>query len=158
MFNIEGQDTADTLKRLSRRITKADGYKIIINVKPSPPPPSNVDESTTQLIKEVMSRRFSADLNLLDLSKFRKDEEFVKKELYLSLDRLSVIQAVVKIIQENIPALAVLDVSDNRIRMLKSLSPLKDVCSSLRALNLSKNSVSVRSLPTSSPQNHFCNC
>lgn len=140
-FHIEGQDTADTLKRLNKRITKADGYKITINVKPSAPPPSTMDETTTELIKQVMSRRFSTERNFLDLSKFRKDEEFVKKELYVSLDRLPVIQAVVKIIQENIPALAMLDVSENRIRFLKGLSPLKDVCISLRALNLSKNSI-----------------
>lgn len=144
MFNIEGQDMADTLKRLSRRITKADGYKITINVKPSAPPASTVDETTEELIKQVMSRRFSADLNLLNLSNFRKDEEFVAKELYVALDRMPVIQAVVKIIRENIPTLAVLDLSDNKIKFLKGLSPLKEACTALRALNLSRNAVSTR--------------
>lgn len=141
VFYIEGQDLAESLKSLNKRITKPDGHKIIINVKPSAPPSSNIDSTTTDLIKQVMSRRFSSDLNHLDLSKFRKDEEFVTRELYISLDRLSVMQAVVKIIQENIPSLAILDLSDNRIKFLKGLSTLKDVCPGIRALNLAKNNI-----------------
>lgn len=141
VFYVEGQEMADSLKSMSKRITKPDGYKITINVKPSAPPSSNIDAKTTELLKSVMGRRFSSELNHLDLSKFRKDEEFVKNELYISLDRLPVMQAVVKIIQDNIPTLAILDLSDNRIKFLKGLSTLKDICTNLRALNLSKNSI-----------------
>ena len=141
IFYVVGNELADTLRSMSRRITKPDGFKIVINVKPSTAPQSEIDDRLLQLIREVMSKRYAADLNYLDLSNFRKDETFTSQSLYVPLDRPAVLKEVVKVIQQNIPHLNILNFADNRIKFLESLSLLKTCCSSLRAVNLSNNSV-----------------
>jgi len=141
VFSIDGMTTADTLRALSKRITKPDGYKLTIIVKPSTPPSTSMDENVTELIKVVMSRRYISDLGYLDLSNFKKDDEFTSKELYVSLDRPVVVKEVVKVIVENIPGLQILNLAENKIRSLEPLSGLKGFCSQLKAINLSKNKI-----------------
>ena len=114
-----------------------------IIVKPSTAPQTTLDESLSELIKLVMSRRFAADLGYLDLSNFRRDEAFLLKELYVALDRPVVVKEVVKVIIENIPNLKILNLADNRLKYLEPLSKMKGVCSLLKAINLSKNKVSL---------------
>lgn len=146
IFHVIGNEVADSLRSLSRRITKPDGFKIVINAKPCTPPQSQIDETLIQLLRDGMSKRFTPELNYLDLSAFRKDEVFVSRELYVPLDRPAVLKEVVKIIQQNIPNLMILNLAENRIKFLESLSPLTSACPSLTAINLSKNSVSIVSI------------
>lgn len=141
IFYVVGNDVADSLRSLSRRITKPDGFKIAINAKPCTAPQSQIDDSLLQQLRDVMSKRFALDLNYLDLSGFRKDEFFVSKELYVPLDRPAILKEVVKIIELNIPNLTILNLAENRIKFLESLSPLKSHCPALKAVNLSKNMV-----------------
>lgn len=146
IFNVIGNEVADSLRSLSRRITKPDGFKITINAKPCTAPQSSIDDVLLQLLRDVMSKRFALDLNYLDLSNFRKDEHFVSREVYVPLDRPLILKEVVKIIQQNIPNLTILNLADNRIKFLESLSPLTTSCPALRAINFSKNMVCVRSV------------
>lgn len=141
VFTIDGSGTADLLRGLSRRITKQDGSTMIINVKSSSPPQTAMDDELKELIKVVMSRRYATDLGYLDLSNFRKDETFTSKELYVSLDRIIVAREVVNVILQNIPNLRILNLAENRLKVLEPFSKMKGSCSQLKAINLSKNKV-----------------
>lgn len=88
-----------------------------------------------------MAKRYDQASRRLDLSGFRKDADFLSKELYVSLERPNILSVVVKMIEENIPHLSILDLSDNRIKFLEKLSPLSSTCHDLKAVNLSKNTV-----------------
>jgi hypothetical protein len=143
IFHVIGDEVANTLRALSRRITKPDGFKIAINLKPCTAPQTQMDDSLMQLLREVMSKRYAVDLSYLDLSHFRKDDHFISKELFVSLDKPAVLKEVVNIIQQNIPNLTILNLAENRIKSLESLSPLTNSCPALKAVNLSKNMVCV---------------
>jgi nuclear RNA export factor len=140
-FTIDGNETAESLRGLNRRITKPDGTTMVITVKASTPPVTTLDDELRELIKQVMSRRYAADLGYLDLSNFRKDETFTSKELYIPLDRVLFSREVVKVILENIPNLKILNLANNRLRTLEPFSAMKGSCSLIKAINLSKNKV-----------------
>lgn len=143
IFHVIGNETAETLRSLSKRITTSDGFKLTIIVKPCSSPQLPIDEMLLQLIRDAMSKRFATGLNYLDLSAFRKDEIFVSRELYVPLDRPAILKEVVKLIQQNIPNLSILNLADNRIKNLEPLELLKTSCPAIRAINLSKNMVSL---------------
>ena len=141
VFSVLGKEIADTLSSLSKRITKPDGYKITIFVKPSTPPSLNLDSSVEVIIKEVMAKRYDLNSRYLDLSNFRKDPNFLAKELYISLDRPNILSVVSRMIQENVPELVILNLGSNRIKFLDKLSPIASTCQNLKAVNLSQNMV-----------------
>lgn len=141
VFSVLGKEVADTLSSLSKRITKPDGYKIIIITKPSTAPMVTLDSSVEATIKEVMAKRYDQNSSYLDLSNFRKDTDFLSKELYISLERPNILSSVTRMIQENIPELMILNLSDNRIKSLEKLSTISSTCQNLKAVNISKNMV-----------------
>lgn len=141
VFYVEGKDLAETLRSLSNRITKPDGFKVKIFVKPSTPPQTTLDEQLTTLMKDVMSKRYLPDTCYLDLSNFRKDEMFTSKELYVTLERKVFLEEAIKIIKENVPNLRILNLEGNRIKFLTPLASLKDSCTNIHAVNLSKNKI-----------------
>lgn len=142
VFSVLGKEVADTLSSLSKRITKPDGFKIVLIVKPSTPPVVTLDSSIEATIKDVMAKRYNANSKFLDLSNFRKDPDFISRELYISLERPNILSVVSRMIQENVPDLAVLNLGDNRLKFLDKLSPISSICQNLKAVNLSKNMVS----------------
>lgn len=141
VFSVLGKQIADTLSSLNKRITKPDGFKVVIIVKPSTPPTATLDQNTETTIKEVMAKRYDQNTRYLDLSHFRKDPEFLNKELWVSLERPNILSVVSKIIQENIPELTILNLCGNRLKFLEKLSPLSSACHELKAVNLSQNMV-----------------
>lgn len=100
-----------------------------------------LDESLVSTIKEVMAKRYDQNSRYLDLSNFRKDADFLSKELYISLERPNILSTVSSMIQENIPELMILNLSENRIKSLEKLSPIGSTCQNLKAVNISKNMV-----------------
>lgn len=90
-----------------------------------------------------MSRRYSEQAKLLDLSNFRGDQAFQSKELFITLTRPNVATFAMKTITEHIIDLVILDLSSNNLEKLEHLSVLK-ACKNLKAINLAKNKVSAK--------------
>ena len=141
VFYVLGMDTADTLRAISRKVSFPTGHKVVILINRSAIPPTILNEDLTEKIKIVMSQRFDVNTNVMDLSKFREDQNFQQLGLYVSLSRPNVLNTVIKIIVENTPQIVALNFKDNKIQSLETLVQLAVECRQLKALDLSKNQV-----------------
>lgn len=142
VFYVLGVDTSDALRAISRKLSFPTGHKMNILVSRSSIPPTILNDDLTEKIKIVMSQRFDVTSCIMDLSKFREDQNFQQLGLYVSLSRPNVLHTVIKIIVENTPQIVGLNLRDNKITTLETLVQLAVECRLLRALDLSKNQVS----------------
>ncbi|OWF40033.1 nuclear RNA export factor 1-like [Mizuhopecten yessoensis] len=141
VFHIQDKDAADAVRAQSQRHTLPNGFKMIIIVKPSSPPTNYIDKGTVEKLKAAMSRRYDSSAKLLDLSNLYQDSEMSQENLHLPLSRQNVMTQVVTIIEENIPELEGIDVSNNRLISLEHLAKLTKICPNIVRVNLGKNSV-----------------
>ena len=88
-----------------------------------------------------MIRLYDQDTGLMNLSKFGEADEFKQNGLFIVLERANFLRTIVEIITENTPNLAALNLSGNKLNFLEMLRPLTAKCSSLKAIDLSKNRV-----------------
>ncbi|MBN3313938.1 NXF1 factor, partial [Atractosteus spatula] len=142
MFYIEDATTANALSKVSRKITDTDGYKVSVIMNPSPPPPSIQSELKTEDLehmKQCMSKRFDAPQQALDLNSIRTDPDLLSHNIEVILNRKNCMQAVNKIIEENIPELVSLNLSNNRLYKLDDMAELVGRVPTLKILNLSHN-------------------
>ncbi|XP_069501258.1 nuclear RNA export factor 1 [Ambystoma mexicanum] len=144
-FYVEGENVAKALQQLSRRITDKDDNKMVILIKSCNPPPSTQkefqdlkDEDIVQL-KLCMSRRYDGALQALDLKNVRSDTELMTQGVVVMLQKRSCMEAVLRIIEENIPELLALDLSNNKLCRLEDLTELPQKAPLLKHLNLSGN-------------------
>uniref|UniRef100_A0A4W4GT09 Nuclear RNA export factor 1b n=1 Tax=Electrophorus electricus TaxID=8005 RepID=A0A4W4GT09_ELEEL len=114
-FYIDDSTTANALVKVSRKITDKEGYKV----------QRHTVYSGTQ--KMLMYCYF---LNLLDL---------VSQNIEVALNRKNSMQAVIKIIEDNIPELVCLNLSNNRLYKLDDLADVVNKVPNLKILNLSHN-------------------
>uniref|UniRef100_A0A4W4GTC9 Nuclear RNA export factor 1b n=1 Tax=Electrophorus electricus TaxID=8005 RepID=A0A4W4GTC9_ELEEL len=112
-FYIDDSTTANALVKVSRKITDKEGYK--------------VQRHTVYSAKMLMYCYF---LNLLDL---------VSQNIEVALNRKNSMQAVIKIIEDNIPELVCLNLSNNRLYKLDDLADVVNKVPNLKILNLSHN-------------------
>ncbi|XP_059147995.1 nuclear RNA export factor 1-like, partial [Physella acuta] len=139
-FYLKGVDMAESLKLISRRITKPDGHKLIFHVSPSPPPAeSTIDEAIVEKLKFRMSERYDPSSQVLNLSDFSNDDSLSKESIFLPLNRVSTMSAVTKIIGEHIPELSGLDVSNNKLLSLSHMADLVKAAPNVELLNLGHN-------------------
>lgn len=141
VFHIQDKEAADAIRSQSQRHTLPNGFKMIILVKPSSPPANYMDKETVEKLKAAMSRRYDSSAKMLDLSNLYQDSEMSQENLRLPLGRPNVMTQVVTIIEENIPELEGLDISNNRLISLEHLSKLTKICPNIVRINLGKNSV-----------------
>uniref|UniRef100_W5LZ72 Nuclear RNA export factor 1a n=1 Tax=Lepisosteus oculatus TaxID=7918 RepID=W5LZ72_LEPOC len=142
MFYIEDATTANALSKVSRKITDTDGYKVSVIMNPSPPPPSIQSElkpEDLEHMKQCMSKRFDAPQQALDLNSIRTDPDLLSHNIEVILNRKNCMQAVNKIIEENIPELVSLNLSNNRLYKLDDMAELVGRVPTLKILNLSHN-------------------
>uniref|UniRef100_A0A669BG29 Nuclear RNA export factor 1 n=1 Tax=Oreochromis niloticus TaxID=8128 RepID=A0A669BG29_ORENI len=78
-------------------------------------------------------------LQALDLNNIRTDPDLVSQNIEVILNRKTNMEAVIKIIEENIPELTSLNLSNNRIHKLDELAELVTKVPNLKTLNLSQN-------------------
>uniref|UniRef100_A0A671X8W8 Nuclear RNA export factor 1a n=1 Tax=Sparus aurata TaxID=8175 RepID=A0A671X8W8_SPAAU len=141
-FYVDDSSTAHALHKCSHKITDTDGYKVEVHVNPSAPPSSLVSDlkpEHLEHLKQCMAKRFDGSQQALDLNNIRTDPDLVSQNIEVILNRKTSMEAVIKIIEENIPELTCLNLSNNRIHKLDELAELVTKVPNLKTLNLSHN-------------------
>ncbi|KAM9376627.1 nuclear RNA export factor 1 [Pholidichthys leucotaenia] len=141
-FYVEEYAAANALHKCSHKITDTDGYKVEVHVNRSAPPSfilSDLKPEQLDHLKQCMAKRFDGSQQALDLNNIRTDPDLMSQNIEVILNRKTTMEAVVKIIEENIPELASLNLSNNRIHKLDDLSDLVSKVPNLKTLNLSNN-------------------
>ncbi|XP_072519644.1 nuclear RNA export factor 1 isoform X2 [Salminus brasiliensis] len=141
-FFLEDATSANALSKITRRITDTEGYKVVVFTNPCSPPSflqSDLKEQDLEHVKQCMSKRFDQSEQHLDLNSIRTDPDLVSRNIEMILSRKSCMQAVVKIVEANIPELVCLNLSNNRLFKLDDLAELVNKAPNLKTLNLSHN-------------------
>ncbi|KAJ8045720.1 Nuclear RNA export factor 1 [Holothuria leucospilota] len=147
VFYVSDSDASNALRDVSKRITTSKGHKIILIVKPSGPPKGvsgigqPLSDEDKQVLLEVMSKRYDPSSKLLNLSDLYNDSDLLAKNLKIALNKSSSMHAVIDIIDQNIPEMIGLDLSNNRLYSLYSCKQLREKAPNIQSLNLSKNSL-----------------
>uniref|UniRef100_A0A3Q4G5U3 Nuclear RNA export factor 1a n=1 Tax=Neolamprologus brichardi TaxID=32507 RepID=A0A3Q4G5U3_NEOBR len=125
-FYVDDSSVASALHKCSHKITDTDGYKVCWC--------NNID----RFLCHVYCSRllYSAVVLLLILSCVT---DLVSQNIEVILNRKTNMEAVIKIIEENIPELTSLNLSNNRIHKLEELAELVTKVPNLKTLNLSQN-------------------
>ncbi|KAJ3581218.1 hypothetical protein NHX12_016900, partial [Muraenolepis orangiensis] len=113
-----------------------------VHMNPSGPPSfmqSDLKPEDLEHLKQCMAKRFDGSQQALDLNSLRTDPELVSQSVDVILNRKTTMEAVIKIIQENIPELVSLNLSNNRIQRLDDLADVMGKAPQLKILNLSNN-------------------
>uniref|UniRef100_A0A3B4ZMW3 Nuclear RNA export factor 1 n=1 Tax=Stegastes partitus TaxID=144197 RepID=A0A3B4ZMW3_9TELE len=141
-FYVDESAAANALHKCSHKITDTDGYKVEVHVNPVAPPAflqSDLKPEHLEHLKQCMAKRFDGSQQALDLNNIRTDPDLVSQNIEVILNRKTNMEAVIKIIEENIPELACLNLSNNRIHKLDELTELVSKVPNLKTLNLSHN-------------------
>uniref|UniRef100_A0AAY4ELU5 Nuclear RNA export factor 1 n=1 Tax=Denticeps clupeoides TaxID=299321 RepID=A0AAY4ELU5_9TELE len=144
MFYVEDATTANSLLKVSRKITDKDGYKVTVIMNSCPPPSfinTELRPEDLENLKQCMSKRFDGSQQALDLNNIRIDPDLVSLNIEVALNRKNSMQAVIKIIEENIPELVCLNLSNNRLYRLDDLGEIVNKTPNLKILNLSQNEI-----------------
>ncbi|XP_008325091.1 nuclear RNA export factor 1 isoform X2 [Cynoglossus semilaevis] len=141
-FYIDDSSVAIALRKCSHKITDTDGYKVEVHVNSSAPPSfllSDLKAEHLEHLKQCMAKRFDGSQQALDLNNIRTDPDLVSQKIEVTLNRKTHMEAVITIIEENIPELTCLNLSNNRIHKLDDLAELARKVPNLKTLNLSHN-------------------
>lgn len=157
-FFVEGSKAAEALKRVSHKITVKDGSKLIVSVRPSPPPQNqtnnfpvrevhdgssrggdSLDDATKQVLRECLSKRYDNMAKAIDLSDLFHDEVLNSNNVQGVLSRYWLASGIVKIIGENCPEVQSLDLSNNRLKSLDGFKDLAKETSNLKHIKISNN-------------------
>lgn len=141
-FYVDESSVATALHKCSHKITDTDGYKVEVHVNPSAPPSfllADLKPEHLEHLRQCMAKRFDGSQQALDLNNIRTDPDLVSQNIEVVLNRKNNMEAVIKIIEENIPELTGLNLSNNRIQKLDELTNLVTKVPNLKTLNLSHN-------------------
>ncbi|KAJ8309187.1 hypothetical protein KUTeg_014061 [Tegillarca granosa] len=141
VFFLKDSNAAESMGKFRNRFTLPNGMKMILIVKPSGPPYTIMDEDKIEKLKVCMSGRYDPPTKTLNLSSLYEDPGLLQDNLYLALNRNNIMSEVVKIIEENIPELEALDISNNRLMSLSTIGDLTKKAPNVVKLNIGKNSL-----------------
>lgn len=103
----------------------------------------DVNQEVIVHINKAVFNRYDNTQRVLNLSNFRKDCYLQGQGLFIALSRPKVLMSVVRFINENLPDIVGLDLSNNMISNLQALSSLSQSCKMLKILDLSNNKVRI---------------
>ncbi|KAI5620641.1 nuclear RNA export factor 1, partial [Silurus asotus] len=141
-FFVDDDDTANALRSISRKIVDIEGYKVVVIMNPCPPPyflQNDLKDEDLEHLKQCMSKRFDVSEQFLDLNSIRSDQDLISQNINVILSRKSCMEAVLKIIKENVPQLTALNLSNNKLYKLDDLAEMVNTTPNLSTLNLSHN-------------------
>ncbi|XP_068444936.1 nuclear RNA export factor 1 isoform X2 [Clinocottus analis] len=141
-FYVDDSSVANALHKCTHKITDTDGYKVEVHINPSAPPSfllTDLKPEHLEHLRQCMAKRFDGSQQALDLNNIRTDPDLVSQNIEVVLNRKTNMEAVIKIIEENIPELTGLNLSNNRIHKLDELTNLASKAPNLKTLNLSHN-------------------
>ncbi|EHB02104.1 Nuclear RNA export factor 1 [Heterocephalus glaber] len=141
-FFVEDASTASALKAVNCKIVDRDNRKISIIINSSAAPQTVQNElkpEQVEQLKLVMSKRYDGSQQALDLKGLRSDPDLVAQNIDVVLNRRSCMAATLRIIEENIPELLSLNLSNNRLYKLDDMSSIMQKAPNLKTLNLSGN-------------------
>ncbi|XP_062249896.1 nuclear RNA export factor 1 isoform X1 [Platichthys flesus] len=141
-FYVDDPSASIALRKCSHKILDTDGYKVEVHVNSSAPPSfllADLKPEHLEHLKQCMAKRFDGSQQALDLNNIRTDPDLVSHKVEVTLNRKTHMEAVITVIEENIPELTSLNLSNNRIHKLDELSELVSKVPNLKTLNLSHN-------------------
>uniref|UniRef100_A0A673T6S8 Nuclear RNA export factor 1 n=1 Tax=Suricata suricatta TaxID=37032 RepID=A0A673T6S8_SURSU len=141
-FFVEDASTASALKAVNYKILDQENRRISIIINSSVPPHSVQNElkpEQVEQLKLIMSKRYDGSQQALDLKGLRSDPDLVAQNIDVVLNRRNCMAAALRIIEENIPELLNLNLSNNRLYRLDDMSSLVQKAPNLKILNLSGN-------------------
>ncbi|XP_004682761.1 PREDICTED: nuclear RNA export factor 1 [Condylura cristata] len=141
-FFVADASTASALKAVNYKIVDQENRRISIFINPSAPPHTVQNELKPEQIEQlklIMSKRYDGSQQALDLKAFRSDPDLVAQNIDVVLNRRSCMAATLQIIEENIPELLFLNLSNNKLYRLDDMSSIVQKAPNLKILNLSGN-------------------
>uniref|UniRef100_A0A2K6GE46 Nuclear RNA export factor 1 n=1 Tax=Propithecus coquereli TaxID=379532 RepID=A0A2K6GE46_PROCO len=141
-FFVEDASTASALKAVNYKILDRENRRISIIINSSTPPHTVQNElkpEQVEQLKLIMSKRYDGSQQALDLKGLRSDPDLVAQNIDVVLNRKSCMAATLRIIEENIPELLSLNLSNNRLYKLDDMSSIVQKAPNLKILNLSGN-------------------
>ncbi|XP_076972045.1 nuclear RNA export factor 1 isoform X2 [Tamandua tetradactyla] len=141
-FFVEDASTASALKAVNYKILDRENRRICIIINPSAPPlivQNELKPEQVEQLKLIMSKRYDGSQQALDLKGLRSDPDLVAQNIDVVLSRRNSMVAALRIIEENIPELLSLNLSNNRLYRLDDLSNIVQKAPNLKILNLSEN-------------------
>ncbi|XP_034281227.2 nuclear RNA export factor 1 isoform X2 [Pantherophis guttatus] len=142
VFYVEDTSVANALKQTSRKILSPDGYKVAILINTCNPPMTVQHElkpEDIEHLKQCMSKRYDSANQALDMKNIHTDPDLIAQNCDIVLNRRNCMLAVLQIIDDNIPELLSLNLSDNKLYRLDDMSALVQKAPNLKILNLSCN-------------------
>lgn len=138
-FYVEDHDMAEKIMKLDRKLSLPDGFKMIIKVRSSIPQ-VKIDDGLKERIKNAMGKRYNPATKALDLTKFHSDPDL--SDIFCSLARPPIMNAVIDIIAENIPDLEAINLNDNKINQMDHMKALPQKLKCIKTLYMANNKVS----------------
>uniref|UniRef100_A0A6J0TWV2 Nuclear RNA export factor 1 n=1 Tax=Pogona vitticeps TaxID=103695 RepID=A0A6J0TWV2_9SAUR len=142
VFYVDDASAANALKQVSRKVVSPDGYKVAVLINQCSSPMTVQRELKPEEIEQLkvcMSKRYDGSHQALDLKNIHEDPDLVAQNIDMVLNRRTCMVAVLQIIQENIPELLSLNLSDNKLYRLDDMAELPQKAPNLKILNLSSN-------------------
>ncbi|XP_005351957.1 nuclear RNA export factor 1 [Microtus ochrogaster] len=141
-FFVEDASTASALKAVNCKIHDRENRKISIIINASAPPRTvqlELKPEQIEQLKLVMSKRYDGSQQALDLKGLRLDPDLVANNVDAVLNRRNCMMVTLRIIEENIPELLSLNLSNNKLYKLDDMSSIVQKAPNLKTLNLSGN-------------------
>ncbi|XP_044125352.1 nuclear RNA export factor 1 isoform X2 [Bufo gargarizans] len=140
-FFVEDSAVAKALKQISRTFTDRENFKVTILTHSCPPPsfPKSLTDEEIVHLKNCMQKRYDGAQQALNMKAVRLDPGLVENKVDIILNRKACMQAMLQIIEENVPELLSLDLSNNKLYKLDHMSEIHHKAPNLKILNLSEN-------------------
>ncbi|XP_053304508.1 nuclear RNA export factor 1 [Spea bombifrons] len=143
-FYVDDAATAKALKDISRTCTDRENFKITVLTRPCLPPVAKefhvfMKDEEIGHFKNCMQKRYDGATLALDMKSLRSDSDLVANKVDLILNRRSCMQAMLQIIEDNVPELLSLDISNNKIYKLDDMAEIHNKAPNLKILHLSNN-------------------